>query len=92
MDIKLLFKGGAGFVFPHVENTIMGHNNHPHFQFGGLDVGIEAAINAMFYKRLYIEFSNKAVYAWYRNLRIYNGTVSQNMACYEAILSFGVRF
>lgn len=88
----LSLKGGLGFVFPHIENTIMGQSNKPHFQFGGLDIGLEAAVNATFYKRFYIEYSNKTVYAWYRNLAIYNGTASQNLACYQMILSLVVRF
>ncbi len=31
VNVKLLLKGGAGFVYPHVENTIMGQSNKPHF-------------------------------------------------------------
>jgi len=61
---KLLLKCGPGLVYPHVENTIMGQSNKPHFQFGGLDIGLEAAINATIYKWFYIEYSNKTVYAW----------------------------
>ncbi len=70
----------------------MGQNNKPHFQFGGFDTGVEAALNVTFYKRIYIEYSNKAVYALYRNLRIYEGKASQNLTCYEMIMSLGVRF
>ncbi|MBI3232717.1 MAG: hypothetical protein HYZ42_01515, partial [Bacteroidetes bacterium] len=72
--------------------TIMGENNKPHFQFGGFDAGVEAGLNVTFYKRIYVEYSNKAVFAMYRNLKIYEGTVSQNVSCYEMILSLGVRF
>ena len=92
INVKLHLKGGLGFVVPHVENTIMGQNNKPHFQFGGFDTGVEAALNVTFYKRIYIEYSNKAVYALYRNLRIYEGKASQNLTCYEMIMSLGVRF
>ncbi|MFI5163858.1 MAG: hypothetical protein ACHQHP_01280 [Bacteroidia bacterium] len=92
VKIKLLLKGGIGFVFPHVQNTIMGEDNLPHFQFGGLDAGTEAGFQATFYKYFYLEFTNKVVYAMYRNLKIYGGTAKQNLACYELILSAGVWF
>lgn len=92
VKIKLLLKGGIGFVYPHVENHIMGQDNHSGFQFGGFDAGTEAGFQATFYNHFYLEFTNKAVYAIYRNLNIYQGTAKQNLACYEMILSLGVWF
>lgn len=92
INIKFLAKGGIGFMYPHVENTIMGQNNKPHFQFGGFDAGLEACVQVNLFRIFYIEYSNKVIYAMYRNLRIYDGTASQNLACYQMILSLGVRF
>lgn len=92
VKIKLLVKGGIGFVYPHVQNTIFGQDNNPHFQFGGFDAGTEAGVQVTFYKYFYLEYTNKVVYAVYRNLKIYGGTAKQNLACYEMILSAGVWF
>jgi len=90
--IKLLLKGGIGFVYPHVENHIMGQENNSGFQFGGFDAGTEAGLQVTFYKRFYLEYTNKVVYARYRNLNIYEGRAKQNLSCYEMILSAGVWF
>ncbi len=92
VKIQALLKGGIGFVYPHVENTILGKANSPHFQFGGYDTGLEAGFQATFYKYFYLEYTNKLVYAIYRDLKIYEGTASQNVACYEMILSIGAWF
>ncbi len=92
VNVRLLLKGGIGFVYPHVENTIMGQYNNSGFQFGGFDSGLEAGIQITFLKRIYLEYTNKVVYAVYRNLKIYEGTAKQNLACYEMILSTGVWF
>jgi len=77
---------------PHVENTIMGQNNSEGFQFGGFDTGTEAGLQIIFYKYFYLEYTNKVVYARYRNLNIYEGRAKQNLACYEMILSAGIWF
>ena len=92
VNVRLLVKGGIGFVFPHVENTIMGKDNDSGFQFGGFDTGAETGLQINFLKRFYLEYTNKVVYASYRNLRIYEGTAKQNLACCEMILSAGVWF
>ena len=92
VNVRLLLKGGIGFVYPHVENTIMGNENERGFQFGGFDSGLEAGLQINFFRRAYLEFTNKTVYAVYRNLRIYEGTAKQNLACYQLILSAGVWF
>ena len=92
VKVKLLLKGGIGFVYPHVENKIMAQDNKSGFQFGGFDAGSEAGLQITFYKYFYLEYTNKIVYAAYRNLKIYNGTAKQNLACYEMILSAGVWF
>ena len=85
-----MLKGGIGFVYPHVETIIMGQNNNAGFQFGGFDAGAEAGIQVTFFKHVYLEYTNKVVYARYRNLKIYAGTAKQNIACYEMILSLGL--
>ena len=90
--LQLLLKGGIGFVYPHVENHIMGQDNNLGFQFGGLDAGAEAGLQVTFFKLIYIEYTNKVVYARYRHLKVYEGRAKQNLACYEMILSAGVWF
>ncbi|TAL61257.1 MAG: hypothetical protein EPN85_05230 [Bacteroidetes bacterium] len=92
VKMNLLLKGGIGFVLPHVENKIMGQDNKSGFQYAGLDAGTETGVQITFYNRFYLEFTNKAVYAMYRNLNIYEGRAKQNLTSYELILSAGVWF
>lgn len=91
-NVSLLMKGGLGFMVPHVENTILGNNNKPGFQLGGWDVGVEAALRFTFFKYAYLEYCNKAVYARYSNLKIYEGQARQAFGCYEMIANIGVNF
>lgn len=90
--LDFLGKLGIGPVIPHVENTILGNKNTPHFQFGGWNTGFEMALRAVFYKHYYIEYANKIDYASYSGLRIYQGTAKQDFICYQLILSAGVCF
>ena len=91
---KLDFLGKAGFgpVIPHVENSFFGQANEPHFQFGGWNVGLEAAFRFTFVKYIYLEFCNKLDYASYSNLKIYEGTAKQAFGTYELILNLGGTF
>lgn len=90
LNASLLMKGGVGFMTPHVENTIFGNNNNPGFQFGGLDVGVEAALRFTLFRIAYLEYCNKAVYARYWGLKVYEGKARQAFGCYEMILNLGV--
>jgi hypothetical protein len=83
-------KAGIGPVIPHVENSFFGQANDKHFQLGGWNTGVETAIRATVMKYAYLEFSQKADYARYSGLRIYQGTARQSFGCYELILSAGV--
>jgi hypothetical protein len=89
INIMFVSKQGVGFVYPHVENTIFGVSNTPHFQFGGFDIGYEAGVNIRFFKYFFLEYTNKVDYAWYRNLKIDRGTIEQNLWTYEIILLAG---
>ncbi|MBI3502153.1 MAG: hypothetical protein HY063_10185 [Bacteroidetes bacterium] len=92
VNIRFIAKAGIGFMYPHVENTILGKDNVPHFQFGGFDAGAELDLQFNFLNTFYIEYGIKTLYASYRHLRIYQGTVKQNLSCAEMILSAGVWF
>lgn len=91
-NTSLLLKGGIGFMTPHVENTILGQSNNKGFQFGGWDIGVEAALRFTFFRYAYLEFCNKAVYARYSNLKIYEGKARQAFGCYEMIANIGANF
>jgi hypothetical protein len=91
-NASLLLKGGIGFMVPHVENTIFGKDNNPGFQFGGFDIGVEAALRLSFFKYAFVEFSNKAVYVRYFGLKIYEGKAKQAFGCYELVGSIGASF
>lgn len=91
-NVSLLLKGGVGFMVPHVENTIMGQSNKPAFQFGGFDIGAEAALRFTFFKYAYLEYCNKALYANYFGLKVYEGKARQAFGCYEMIANIGAEF
>lgn len=92
IKIDLLGKAGIGPVIPHVQNTFFGQDNKPNFQFGGWNIGAEAAVRVTFYNYVFLEFSNKLDYARYSNLKIYEGTAKHAFGTYEMILSLGASF
>ena len=96
-DASAFFKGGIGFVFPHVQNTIDGNPNYPdgtpnskHFQFGGFNQGFEATVRATFFNYVFLEYCNKLDIAEYSHLRVYEGEARQFFGTYEMILNLGV--
>ncbi len=90
LRLDFMGKAGIGPLVPHVQNSFFGMANDPHFQIGGWNTGVETVVRATFLKYAYLEFSQKADYARYSGLRIANGTVHQNFATYELILSLGM--
>lgn len=89
-EVATLLKGGIGPVVPHVENTILGNQNKPHFQIGGWNAGVEGTLRIMFFKYAYLEYCIKGDYAHYFGLRIYKGRASQTFGTFEMIGNFGV--
>jgi hypothetical protein len=89
-NTSFLWKAGVGWMVPHVQNTIFGKDNDPHFQFGGLDAGFEADVRCTFFKYVYLEYCNKVVYTNYWNLKVYDGTARQSFGTYEMILNLGL--
>src|ERR1035437_10075446 len=87
LRLDLLGKAGAGPVVPHVQDILFGESNHPHFQIGGWDAGIEAGIKFTFFKYVYLEYTNKLDYARYSGLRVYFGTANQAFGTYEMVRS-----
>jgi hypothetical protein len=102
--IDFLGKAGIGPVIPHVQDgfftndstaaysstSLVEKANHPHFQFGGWNIGAEGAIRATFFNYVFLEYCNKVDYARYSDLKIYEGTAKQAFATYEFILNLGV--
>jgi hypothetical protein len=88
--VDFLGKVGVGPVIPHVQNSLFGNANTPHFQLGGWNAGIEAAFRVRFFRYIYLEYANKLDYARYSGLKIYEGTARQAFGTYEMILSLGV--
>jgi hypothetical protein len=87
-----LLKAGVGPVIPHVQNTIFGNDNIPHFQFGGWNVDTDVSFRATFFKHVFLEYANKVVFASYSHLRIYDGLANQSFGCYEMFLVLGGTF
>jgi hypothetical protein len=102
VKVDFLAKAGIGPVIPHVQDgffldsatagNLVQQPNHPHFQIGGWNVGVEGAIRATFFKYVYIEYTNKIDYARYSDLKIYEGTAKQAFGTYEFILNLGLTF
>jgi hypothetical protein len=87
-----LGKFGIGPVIPHVENSFFGDANTPHFQLGGWNTGVEAALRATFFHHVYLELAGKLDYARYSHLKIYKGTARQAFGTAEMILNLGYTF
>ncbi len=85
-----LVKAGIGPNVPHVDDDIFGGQNKPHFQVGGINMGVEALVRFTFFQHIFLEYSNKLDYANYWGLKIYNGTASQGFGAYEMIANIGL--
>jgi hypothetical protein len=92
LRIDLTGKAGVGPVVPHVENSLFGKANNPHFQVGGWNAGLETALRVTIMRYGFVEFSQKIDHARYSNLKIYEGTAKQHFNTYELILSAGCIF
>jgi hypothetical protein len=92
IKIDLLGKAGIGPVIPHVENSLFNEQSNPGFQFGGWNMGAEAALRATFFNYVYLEYCNKIDYARYSNLKVYKGNAKQAFGTYEMIINFGITF
>ena len=91
LGIEGIAKYGIGPVVPHVQNTIFGNANDPHFQVGGINTGLEAGLQLEIWKYVYLEFTNKVDFADYWGLRVYGGEVNQHFFTYELIATLGVK-
>jgi hypothetical protein len=91
-QFDVLLKAGVGPVIPHVENTIFGHNNIPHFQFGGWNADADASVKLTFFKYFFLEYQSKVVYGRYFGLRVYDGLADQHFGCFEVALVAGGTF
>ncbi len=92
LRFDVLGKAGVGPVVPHVENTLFGKANDPHFQIGGWNMGAEVDAQVTAYKRVFLEFGMKGDYARYSGLRIYEGTAQQAFGSFIMYLGLGVKF
>lgn len=89
LRFDLTAKAGVGPVVPHVENSLFGKANQPHFQVGGWNTGVETALRMTVCRYGFLEFSQKVDYARYSHLKIYEGTAKHSFGTYELILSAG---
>ena len=91
-NVALLAKAGAGLLFPHADNAVFGQRHTPAFQFGGADVGLEAALRVHVYQRLYVELGQKGVFARYRGIKIRDGHADLDVWAHTTALSLGWSF
>jgi hypothetical protein len=92
LKVDVLVKAGIGPVIPHVQNSLFGQANNPHFQLGGWNTGLEGALRITCFKYVYLEYTNKVDYARYSGLGVYEGTAKQAFGTYEMILNLGLSF
>jgi hypothetical protein len=92
LQFDVLLKAGVGPVIPHVENTIFGINNVPHFQFGGWNADADVSLKLTFFKYFFLEYQTKVVYGRYFGLRVYDGLADQHFGCFEVALVAGGTF
>lgn len=92
LRFDLLGKAGIGPVVPHVENTLFGKANTPHFQIGGWNMGAEVDAQVTAYKRVFLEAGIKGDYARYSGLRIHEGTARQAFGSFIMYMGLGVKF
>ena len=92
LKFDVLLKAGVGPVIPHVENTIFGHENSPHFQFGGWNADADASLKLTFFRHIFLEYQSKVVYGRYFGLRVYDGLADQHFGCFEMALVLGGTF
>jgi hypothetical protein len=92
IQFDCLLKAGVGPTIPHVENTIFGHDNVPHFQFGGWNADADVSFKLNFFKHIFIEYQSKVVYGRYFGLKVYDGRADQHFGCYEMALVIGGSF
>ena len=88
-SVSALLKAGAGIGVPHPTNFVFDQANTPGFQFGGLDVGLEGALRVHFFRWLYVEFAQKALFARYTGLEIHEGRAAHHIWTYLTALSLG---
>ena len=91
LRLDVLGKAGIGPVVPHVETTLFGKANNPHFQLGGWNVGLELDAQVTAFNRVFLEGGIKGDYARYSGLRIYKGTARQAFGSFIMFLGLGVR-
>jgi hypothetical protein len=92
VQFDCLLKAGIGPVIPHVQNTIFGVENDPHFQFGGYNIDADVSFRGTFLKHVFLEFQSKAVYGQYFGLRLGDGMGDQHFGCFEIALVLGATF
>jgi hypothetical protein len=92
LQIDFLAKAGAGPVIPHVENTILGQDNIPHFQFGGWNADLDGSFRVTVLKHVFLEYQSKVVYGRYFHLHVYEGLADQHFGCFEMALVLGGTF
>jgi opacity protein-like surface antigen len=96
VGIDAIAKAGVGPLMPHFVSSLPVNNvpvstfNDPQFRLKGWNAGTEAALRITVYRYGYMEIAGKYDYAAYNNLKVYDGTVKQNLNTLEVIASLGV--
>ena len=93
-------------MLPHAENVIMGHpvdvgpkslgnlvgTNRGWWQINGWTTGVEGGFRINLWNPLYLEITDKVVFAQLADVPVYQGTARHNLWMNEIILSVGITF
>lgn len=88
-----LAKAGGGPLMPHTFNSIANKvSEHPSFQFGGWNAGLEAALRLTIMRYVFLEGGYKYSWASYSDVSVFNGTATQKLTVSQVIISGGITF
>jgi hypothetical protein len=90
-SLSLLAKAGGGFAVPHTDNAVFGQPNEEGFQFfHGWDLDADLGLRFNPFRRFYVEFEDKLIYAGYHGVNIDQGKAHHNVKANEFIFNFGI--
>jgi len=88
--LDIIYKGGLGLMMPKVENSLDGHKNASGLEMAGINFGVEPGLRWISHRHFILDLTYKYNYGILGNLKVYEGTASQNISSGAIILSLGV--
>lgn len=93
LRLDALLKAGGGPAMPHVYNSFNSKTaEYPSFQFGGWNVGGEAALRVTLFRYVFVEGGYKYSHVSYTDIGVYNGTATQTLRVSQILIGGGITF